>query len=223
VKVSLSIDIVSDVVCPWCYLGKRRLERALAQRPDVQATIRWLPFYLDPNVPPQGVTRFEYISRKFGTGDKITPTHQRLVGLGARVGLDFRFEKIERQPHTRDAHRLIAWAQEAGKANAVVDRLFAMFFTEGADLTKRDVIADAGKVAGMDPEKLLRDLQSDKDVALVDRQAAAAAASGINGVPFFVFDKKIAVSGAQEIEVFVSALDRALGREIGQTAQASGY
>ncbi|MCC6949005.1 MAG: DsbA family oxidoreductase [Bradyrhizobiaceae bacterium] len=221
-KVAVSIDIVSDVVCPWCYIGKRRLERALAQRPEVNATIRWVPYYLDANVPQQGITRLEYISRKFGTSDKITPMHQRLVGLGARVGLDFRFEKIERQPHTRDAHRLIAWAQEAGKANPVVDRLFAMFFTEGADLTKRHVLAEAGKAAGLDPDELLRDLESDKDKTLIDRQAAAASASGIGGVPFFVFDKKVAISGAQEIEIFTATIDRVLGRDTAQ-AQAAGY
>jgi predicted DsbA family dithiol-disulfide isomerase len=222
VKVPLNIDIVSDVVCPWCYLGKRRLERALAQRPDVQATLRWLPFYLDPNVPAQGITRFEYITRKFGTSDKMTPMHQRLVGLGARAGIDFRFEKIERQPHTRDAHRLIAWAQAAGKANAVVDRLFAMFFTDGADLTKLDVLAEAGAAAGLDPAALLRDLETDKDNVLIDRQAAAATAAGIGGVPFFVFGKKVAVSGAQEVEVLTSAIDQATGRE-SEPAQAAGY
>lgn len=221
-KSPLNIDIVSDVVCPWCYLGKRRLERALAQRPDVEATLRWLPFYLDPSVPPQGITRFEYISRKFGTSEKITPMHQRLVGLGARAGVDFRFEKIERQPNTRDAHRLIAWAQAAGKGDAIVERLFAMFFTDGADLTKLDVLADAGQAVGLDAGALIRDLESEKDKALIDRQASAATAAGIGGVPFFVFGKKVAVSGAQEVEVLVSAIDQALGRE-SQPAQAAGY
>lgn len=212
-KTPLTIDIISDVVCPWCYVGKRRLERALAQRPDVEASLRWLPFYLDPTVPVEGITRFEYISRKFGTSDKVTPMHRRLVGIGARIGIDFRFEKIDRQPHTRDAHRIIGWAQESRKANAVVERLFAMFFTEGLDLTKRHILVEAGKPAGLDPDVLLRDLETDRDVELIDRQVAAASAAGINGVPFFVFGKKVAVSGAQEIEVLTAAIDQALGRE----------
>jgi predicted DsbA family dithiol-disulfide isomerase len=207
----LIVDVVSDVVCPWCYLGKRRLERALAQRPGIEIGLRWLPFYLDPSVPPDGMRRIDYISRKFGTHEKVTPTHQRLVAIGAAVGIDFRFEKIERQPNTRDAHRVISWAQDAGKGNAVVERLFSLFFTEGADLSQRDVLIEAGTAAGLDGAELRRDLASDRDAAFIDRQAAAAAASGIGGVPFFVFGKKVAVSGAQEIDVLVTAMDQALG------------
>jgi predicted DsbA family dithiol-disulfide isomerase len=206
----LAIDIVSDVVCPWCYVGKRRLERALTLRPDVPPEIRWLPFFLDPTVPRAGIPRIDYISRKFGTHEKVTPGHHRLTELGKGLGIDFHFEKIEKQPHTLDAHRVINWAQEAGKAGPVVDRLFAMFFTEGADLTDREVIVEAGCAGGLDAKSLRRDLASDRDVLSIERQATAASVGGIGGVPFFVFGKKIAVAGAHEPEALASAIDQAL-------------
>jgi predicted DsbA family dithiol-disulfide isomerase len=133
----LTIDVVSDVVCPWCYVGKRRLERALSQRLDEQVDVHWLPFFLDPSVPPGGIPRIDYITRKFGTSGKITSAHERLVGIGASVGIDFKFDRIERQPNTLDAHRVIGWAQEAGVASPVVNRLFELFFTEGADIGRK--------------------------------------------------------------------------------------
>jgi predicted DsbA family dithiol-disulfide isomerase len=209
----ITIDVVSDVVCPWCYLGKRRLDQALAQRPGLEVELRWLPFFLDPSVPGDGIPRVDYISRKFGTDDKITPVHRRLVGLGAPLGIDFQFEKIERQPNTLDAHRVIAWAQEAGKAGPVVERLFALFFTDGADLSQHEVLVEAGRAAGLDADLLRRDLASDRDAQTVERQAAAASSAGIGGVPFFVFGKRIAVAGAQETEVMTAAIDRALNGE----------
>ncbi len=206
----LPIDVVSDVVCPWCYVGKKRLERALALRPEVQAEVRWLPFFLDPSVPKAGMPRIDYISRKFGTSEKITPGHKRLTLLGEELGIDFHFEKIERQPNTIDAHRVIGWAQEAGKAGPVVDRLFAMFFTEGADLGDREVIVEAGRAGGLDAKSLRRDLESDRDVLSIERQATAASVGGIGGVPFFVFGKKVAVAGANEPEALAAAIDQAM-------------
>jgi predicted DsbA family dithiol-disulfide isomerase len=205
------IDVVSDVVCPWCYVGKRRLERALAQRLEVKSGIRWLPFFLDPSVPREGIRRIDYISRKFGTNDKVTPMHHRLVGIGTKLGIDFRFERIDRQPNTLDAHRMIGWAQETGKAGELVDRLFELFFTEGADIGKHDILVEAGRTAGLETAELRRDLASDRDVRFVERQASAASTAGIGGVPFFVFGKKVAVAGAQETEVLTAAMDQARG------------
>jgi predicted DsbA family dithiol-disulfide isomerase len=209
----LPIDVVSDVVCPWCYVGKKRLERALALRPQVQTEVRWLPFFLDPTVPREGMPRIDYISRKFGTSEKVTPGHKRLILVGEELGIEFHFEKIERQPNTIDAHRVIGWAQEAGKAGPVVDRLFAMFFTEGADLTDREVIVEAGRAGGLDAKSLRRDLDSDRDVQSIERQATAASVGGIGGVPFFVFGKKVAVAGAHEPEALASAIDQALAEK----------
>jgi predicted DsbA family dithiol-disulfide isomerase len=214
----LTIDVVSDVVCPWCYVGKRRLERALAQQTDAQAEVHWLPFFLDPSVPPGGIPRIDYITRKFGTTGKITAGHERLIGIGASIGIDFKFDRIERQPNTLDAHRVIAWAQEAGRASPVVNRLFELFFTEGADIGAHDVLVEAGKSAGLDANQLRQDLATDRDADLVARQAVAASNAGIGGVPFFVFDKKLAVAGAQEEEVFLEAMRQARGGEPTQAA-----
>lgn len=207
----LTIDIVSDVVCPWCYVGKRRLERAMAQRPDVQFDVRWLPFFLEARTPPGGMPRVDYISQKFGTLDKITPGHARLVPLGAEIGIDFRFERITWQPNTLDSHRVIGWAQASGNAGPVVDRLFAMFFAEGADLSDRENLVIAGRAGGLNGDELRRDLESDRDKELVQSQAAAAVRAGIGGVPFFVFGKKISVAGAHEVDVLVGAIDQATG------------
>ncbi len=145
----LTIDVVSDVVCPWCYLGKKRLEMTLAARRDIAPEIRWRPFFLDPTVPRAGKPRIEYITGKFGGVDKITSAHERLTELGKAAGLDFHFEKIEMQPNTLDAHRLIGWASAEGKADAVVENIFADFFVNGVDLTDRAALAAAAVRAGM--------------------------------------------------------------------------
>lgn len=206
----LTIDVVSDVVCPWCYVGKRRLEATLAARKDIAAEIRWRPFFLDPTVPRAGKPRIDYITGKFGGADKITPAHERLTGLGQSVGIDFHFAKIDVQPNTLDAHRLIGWASAEGKADALVENLFADFFVNGVNLADRASLAEAAARAGMNGSKAAADLASDKDEELVAKQAQAASASGIGGVPFFVFGNKVAVAGAQEAEVLSSAIDQAL-------------
>jgi predicted DsbA family dithiol-disulfide isomerase len=206
----LTIDVISDVVCPWCYVGKRRLEAALAARHDIVPEVRWRPFFLDPTVPRSGKPRIDYITGKFGGVEKITPGHQRLAGLGKEAGIDFDFGAIEVQPNTLDAHRVIAWATEAGKAEAVVENLFADFFVKGVNLADRTSLAAATARAGMDGAKVSADLASDRDEEIIARQAQAASASGIGGVPFFVFGGKIALSGAQEAEVLSSAIDQAI-------------
>jgi predicted DsbA family dithiol-disulfide isomerase len=212
-STALTIDIISDVVCPWCYVGKRRLERAISHRPDIQFDVRWLPYFLEARTPPAGMPRIDYISQKFGTYDKVTPGHARLVPLGAEIGIDFRFERISWQPNTLDAHRVINWAQTAGNAEPVVDRLFAMFFTEGANLSEQERLVEAGRAGGLDPDALRRDLESDRDKELIEKQAIAATRAGIGGVPFFVFGKKVSVAGAHEVDVLISAVDQATGRE----------
>jgi len=207
----LTIDVVSDVVCPWCFVGKRRLEAALKMRPEITAQIRFHPFFLDPTVPREGKPRIDYITQKFGGSDKITDGHRRLIEIGKTVGIDFHFEKIERQPNTLDAHRLIHWAQEAGQGGPVKEKLMSMFFVEGADLTDLDVLASAAKAGGLDPAQVKRDLATDKDSELIRKQAQAASASGVGGVPFFVFGNKYALSGAHEPESIVGAIDQAMG------------
>lgn len=206
----ITIDVVSDVVCPWCYVGKKRLEAALKARPDIAAEIRWRPFFLDPTVPREGKPRIDYIIGKFGGVEKITAGHHRLIGIGKPAGIDFQFDKIEVQPNSLDAHRLIGWASAEGKADALVESLFEDFFVNGVNLADRANLAAAAARAGMNEAKVSADLASDKDEEIVAKQAQAASASGIGGVPFFVFGNKIALSGAQEAEVISSAIDQAL-------------
>jgi predicted DsbA family dithiol-disulfide isomerase len=208
--IPITIDVVSDVVCPWCYVGKKRLQAALAARPDIAPEIRWRPFFLDPTVPRSGKPRIDYITGKFGGVDKITPAHERLIGIGSAAGIDFHFDKIEVQPNTLDAHRLIGWASAEGKADALVENIFADFFVNGVDLSDRANLTKAAARAGMNQAQVSADLASGKDEELVAKQAQAASASGIGGVPFFVFGNKVALSGAQEAEVISSAIDQAL-------------
>lgn len=206
----LTVDVVSDVVCPWCYVGKRRLEAALASRSDIIADVRWRPFFLDPTVPRVGKPRIDYITGKFGSLDRIKPAHERLTGLGKEAGIDFHFSDIKVQPNTLDAHRVIGWALAEGKAGAVVENIFSDFFVNGVDLSDRALLAAAAARGGMNGAQVGADLATDKDEELVLKQAQAASASGIGGVPFFVFGGKVAVAGAQEAEVLSSAIDQAL-------------
>jgi len=212
-RIPLTIDIVSDVVCPWCYIGKRRLELALRHRPQIKADIRWVPYFLESRVPADGMPRVDYIGQKFGVYERFPPGHERLVTLGAEAGIDFRFDKIYRQPNTIDPHRVIGWAQKQGKAGPVVERLFSLFFIEGGDLSDREMLVVAGRAGGLDADEMRRDLLTERDRRYVERQAQAAARAGIGGVPFFVFGKKISVAGAHEVEVLASAMDQALGKE----------
>lgn len=211
----LTIDVVSDVVCPWCFVGKRRLEAAMKLRPQVEVEVVYHPFFLDPTVPRSGKPRIDYITGKFGGTDKITEGHRRLTELGKSIGIDFHFEKIERQPNTLDAHRVIHWAQLAGQAAPVNEKLMSMFFVEGADLTDLDVLASAAVAGGLDPVDFARDLRTGKDADLIEKQATAASMSGVGGVPFFVFGKKYALSGAHEPENIAGAIDQALGAPSG--------
>lgn len=219
-RVPLTVDVVADVVCPWCYLGKRRLERALTQRPNVEGKIRWVPYFLEPHIPREGMQRVDYIGRKFGMFARYTPTHERMIPLGADIGIDFRFERIYRQPNTLDAHRVIRWAQQAGKARPVVERMFSMFFSEGGDLSDSEMLVAAARAGGLDADEVRRDLLTDRDRRYIERQATAAARAGIGGVPFFVFGKKISVAGAHEIEVLIGAIDQALDTETPKNSAA---
>lgn len=204
------IDVVSDVVCPWCYVGKHRLEAALALRPDVETEIHWRPYFLDPRVPREGMARVDYLSRKFGSDERIRPAHERLSRLGREEGIEFHFERITWQPNTLDAHRLIGWAEEAGRAGAIVEKILSLFFTEGADLSKRETLLLAAQAGGLDVESVRRDLAGERDVAAVEKAATSAAERGISGVPFFIFNNRFAVAGAQPPDMLAEAMDKTL-------------
>ncbi len=208
----LSIDVVSDVVCPWCYVGKKRLEKALALVPEVQADIHWRPFQLDPTIPPEGVPRRAYMEKKFGSLDKIAPVHERLTEMGKELGIPFHFSAIEISPNTLDAHRLIRWAF-GERQDAMAEILFRAFFVDGKNLADREVLASLAAQAGFDATEILNALNSDEDTDAVIGEIAAAQELGIQGVPFFIFGQKYAVSGAESPEHLASAIRQTMAEK----------
>jgi predicted DsbA family dithiol-disulfide isomerase len=206
----LLIDLVADIVCPWCYLGWRRVKSALALRPDVEPLVVWRPYQLDPTLPEEGVDRKAYMAGKFKDALKLKAVHTALVEAGAEEGVVFDFDAIERSPNTSAAHRLIRWAQGAGKQDAVVEALFAAYFTHGRDIGEPAVLADIGEGAGMDPVVILSLLSEGADKDVVAREHAMAVQAGVTGVPFAIFGGKLAVVGAESPENIAQAIDKAL-------------
>ena len=207
------IDVISDVVCPWCYIGQRRLAAALSLLPDDDAArrapIRWHPFQLNPDLPQGGVPRKTYLEDKFGGPERAGQIYARVSAAGATAGIPFAFDRIERQPNTRDAHRLIAWAQERADASELVERLFRAYFIEGRFIGDHEVLATIAGEAGFDSAAVRSLLDSDQGVdaiALMDQRAREI---GVQGVPFFIFNQHIAVSGAQEPDALLDAIAQA--------------
>jgi len=205
---TLTIDIVSDVVCPWCYLGEKRLEMALKEAPQPVA-LRWRPYQLDPTIPDGGLDRAEYMAKKFGKSGKLQTVHDNLTRLGAEVGLPFAFDKIKRSPNTLDAHRLIRWAAAAGVQAEVADRLFKAYFVEGRDIGDRAVLTMIASECGLDAGEVEKLLAGDADVELVRQEIEQAQAMGVSGVPFFIFGGRVGVPGAQEPSVLRQAIAQA--------------
>lgn len=200
------IDVVSDVVCPWCFIGKRRLEKALELASEVPVEVHWRPYFLNEWVPQEGMNRDEYLTTKFGSPDRYKGIAQRVQAAAADEGLDYAVDRISRQPNTRDAHRLIRWAEGIGKASEMKQRLMELYFTEGADLSNRAVLVGAAADIGLDPEDVRAALDSDRDIAEIEREVEAAKEAGIQGVPCFILDGKYAISGAQEPEALAQAI-----------------
>ncbi|MBT6883059.1 MAG: DsbA family oxidoreductase [Rhodospirillaceae bacterium] len=202
----MHIDIYSDPVCPWCLIGKRRLEKALETRPVDGLTVKWRPFQLHPHMPAEGADRAEFTAAKFGSAERAAETYERVKVVGADEGLDFRFDKIKRSPNTVDAHRLLHYADKHDKQDAVSEGLFADFFFDGHDVSDLDVLVDTATEAGLDADAVRAYLESDEDRELIQNADEEARALGIQGVPFFVINQKYALSGAQPPEMFVKAL-----------------
>ena len=202
------IDVISDVVCPWCFIGKRRLEKALALNPDIPVEVHWRPYFLNDWIPREGISREQYLTTKFGSVDRYKGIAQRVSAAAAAEGLTYAMDKISRQPNTLDAHRLIRWAGGIGKAAEMKQRLMDLYFTEGADLTNHAVLVQAAADVGLDPEDVRAALESDQDVADVEREAVSAKEAGIEGVPCFILDGKFAISGAQAPEYLAEAIER---------------
>jgi predicted DsbA family dithiol-disulfide isomerase len=213
----LRLDIVSDVVCPWCYIGKRRIENALALVTDVPVEVHWRPFFLNPWVPRGGIGREEYLTTKFGSVEAYKGIAGRVVAAASEEGLSYRPELVQRQPNTIDCHRLIHWAEAKGKAAEMKQRLMELYFRDGGDLTDTNVLVQAAADVGLDADETRRRLATDEDVAMISAQAEEAAGKGISGVPTYVFAQKYAVSGAQPPEQLARAI-REVSAEINAQA-----
>jgi predicted DsbA family dithiol-disulfide isomerase len=203
------IDVVSDVVCPWCFIGKRRLEQAIALKPDIPVEVHWHPYYLNDWIPLEGISRNEYLTTKFGSPERYKDIAQRVAQAAAAEGLTYAIDKINRQPNTRDAHRLIRWADSLGCAAEMKQKLMDLYFTEGADLSDREVLVQAAVSVGFNEDNVREALASEMDIAEVAEQVQSAKEAGIQGVPCFVFGGKFAVSGAQPPEYLAEAIERA--------------
>ena len=208
--MTLAIDMVSDVVCPWCYIGKHRLEKAIALRPDVATEVRFRPYFLNPWVPREGMSRDEYLTSKFGSPERYRAIAQRVAGAAAGEGLRYAPDKIVRQPNTLDCHRLILWAAEVGNAAGMKQRLMELYFAEGADLSDRDVLSEAAAGCGLDGQGVRDRLAGNADIARIEREANSAKESGIDGVPCFILGGAISVHGAQSPEHLAQAIDHAV-------------
>ena len=215
----LKIDIVSDVVCPWCYIGKRRIEEALALVPDVPVEVHYRPYFLNPWVPREGISREEYLTAKFGSVDAYKGIAGRVVAAASEEGLSYRPELVKRQPNTIDCHRLIHWAEGKGKSAEMKQRLMELYFRDGGDLTDIDVLVQAAADCGLDADDVRRRLATDEDVALISAQAKEASDKGISGVPTFVFAQKYAVSGAQAPEQLAAAIRQVSAEVNAQAAE----
>ncbi len=219
--VSLSVDVVSDVVCPWCFIGQKRLDKAVAAVDGVDVHINWRPFQLDPAVPRGGKDRRQYMPDKFGSGQRIRDLHARIEPLGAAEGIAFDFDAIRIAPNTLDAHRAIRWAGAAGEMvqNRLVRRLFRLYFEEGADVGDHAVLIAAAHEAGMDAAVVETLLPTDADVEAVQTEMATASRMGITGVPCFLIEGKYAVMGAQETDVLADALRQIAAAKAGGELQ----
>lgn len=213
----MKLDVVSDTVCPWCYIGKKRLDQALEMHGGEGITLVWRPFQLDASIPPGGVARKAYLEKKFGA-ERAKEVGNTIREFGHAVGIEFRFDLIEKSPNTMDSHRLIRWAGTAGCQNEMVDSLFRRYFEQGQDIGSHEVLIEAADEVDMDTD-IVRDLLSkDADRELIAREDAMAREIGIQGVPSFVINSQWVVTGAQEPDTLVRMFNKLLAREAEEAA-----
>lgn len=209
----LPLTIVSDAICPWCWVGKRRLEGALAilarERPELRFELSWFPFELNPDMPPEGIARVEYRRAKFGSVERGRQLDAQLAEVGAAIGLEFRFEAIERTPNTVDAHRLSRFAAQSGCQAELIEALFRAYFHEGRDIGEAETLVAIGASVGLEAASLRERLASDEGVQEVVDGAAAAAQSGIGGVPAFILGRVLVAQGAMPETELASLLSKA--------------
>ncbi len=216
----MKVMIVSDTICPWCYVGKRRFERALAERTEVKPDIEWRPFQLNPPMPAEGQDRKAYIRAKFGSDERAGEIYETIRNAGDAENIAFAFDSINRVPNTIASHRLISWSLAFGRQDSVVEGLFRSYFVEGKNIGEVDILAEVAAAAGLDKSEAEAYLSSEAGVEQTLAETQEAHRLGISGVPCFIFDGKYAVSGAQEPEVFTQVFDLALQPDDADEAQA---
>lgn len=199
---TVKLDILSDPICPWCYIGKTHLDKALAYMPDHPFVIEWHPFQLNPDMPDAGMDRREYLERKFGGKDGALHAYAPVVEHAEKAGLNINFEAMKRTPNTLDAHRLIHWAGIEGKQNEVVDALFDAYFVQGRDIGDHEVLADIADSTGMDAAVVMKLLKSDADREDIRNRDAHSREMGVSSVPTFIVANQHAVPGAQPPEMW---------------------
>lgn len=206
------IDIISDPICPWCAIGKAKLDKALAKRPDHGFEIEWHPFQLNPDMPDEGMDRREYLELKFGGKDGAISVYSQIAEAAQSAGVDVNFEKILRTPNTLDAHRLIHWAGLEGVQSAVVSNLFTAYFSEGRDISDHEVLIDVAQSAGIDPEVIRKLLAQEVDRDGIRKRDKNAREKGVQGVPCFIVDNHYVVQGAQPTEMWERVIDEIIAR-----------
>ena len=207
--MSITVDVVSDVICPWCFLGKRHLDTAIAALDDAVVEVRWRPFLLDATIPKEGLDRKDYLTRKFGA-ERLKDLHAPLIAAGKAAGVPYNFERIMRTPNTLNAHRLMRWAQAAGKQHEMAERLFMDYWSEGKDVGDPRVLLDAAIAVGLDATLVAQLLGSEADLDRVIAEINQAAEFGISGVPTFIFGNRYAVVGAQPPDLLKAGITRAM-------------
>ena len=207
--IAIDVQVIFDTICPWCFIGKRRLEMALALRPEIEPRFSWRPFLLNREMPPEGIDRTAYLIRKFGSEARVRRIYGTIAETGQSVDIDFAFDRIDRTPNSVDSHRLVRFAERIGKADEVAERLFVEFFLAGRDIGQRDVLLNVAGDAGLDLAETEAFLESDVDVNFVYDENNRAHRMGVNGVPAFVFNDRMVIAGAQEPQVLARMLDAA--------------
>jgi predicted DsbA family dithiol-disulfide isomerase len=210
--MNLTVDIISDVICPWCYIGKRRMEKAIATL-DRQHEVRvhWLPFQLNPSMPKEGINRREYRTAKFGSWERSLELDAKMVEVGESEGIHFAFDRNERTPNTLDAHRLIWLADKQGCQDAVVEALFRAYFTDGRDIGNPQILIEVVAEAGLNRHQAELLLNGDEGMEAIREAGEMARRFRVEGVPFFIINGKITLSGAQPSEAFVEAFGQVVG------------
>ncbi|CTQ62372.1 putative DsbA family dithiol-disulfide isomerase [Labrenzia sp. EL_208] len=218
----LTVDVVSDVMCPWCFIGKRRLETALRSVPQLNVDVRWHPFQLDATLPKSGKDRQQYLDDKFGGKENADAVYSRIKETGAEEGINFAFDKIKLSPNTLDSHRLILWSRSDNVQSDVVERLFKAYFLDGEDLTKAATLVRISEEAGMQSDLVEQLLETETDLDKTEAQITRASESGISGVPCFIIDGRFVLAGAEKPETIAAALQHAEETRTDPEAEQSG-